>query len=221
MRSARSRTTTSCPARVSCCAAARPAGPGADHRDLLAGPNGRDVGGDPAFGERPVDDLDLDLLDRHGVLVDPEDARRLTRRRAQPSRELGEVVRRVQTLDRVTPLIAVDQIVPVRDQVAERAPVVAERDPTIHAACGLVVELLGGKRLVHLVPVLEPNRHRTMLRRRPIELHESCWLTHVRLLAREQSDTPWGRCGAGAPTLPLRGTERASVGPNDRTSDED
>ena len=69
MRSARSNTTTSWPARVSCWAAASPAGPGADDRDALAGLGAS--GGtrrDPALVPGPVDDLDLDLLDGDRVV---------------------------------------------------------------------------------------------------------------------------------------------------------
>ena len=50
-----------------------------------------------------VDDLDLDLLDRDRRLVDAEHARGFARRRAQPAGELGEVVGRVQALDRRVP----------------------------------------------------------------------------------------------------------------------
>ena len=48
----------------------------------------------------PLGDRVLDRLDRHRVVVDVEHARRLTRRRADPARQLGEVVRRVQRGDR-------------------------------------------------------------------------------------------------------------------------
>ena len=48
--------------------------------------------------------------------------------------ELREVVRGVQPVDRLAPLVAVDQVVPVRDEVPERAALVAERDAAVHAA---------------------------------------------------------------------------------------
>ena len=77
-----------------------------------------------------------------GSCVDAEHARRLARRRAQPAGELREVVRRVQPVDRVPPVVAVDEVVPVGDQVAERAAVVAERDAAVHAAPGLRLQRL-------------------------------------------------------------------------------
>ena len=58
-------------------------------------PEGR-AGPGPALRPRPVDDLDLDLLDRHRVGVDAEHAGALARRRAEPAGELREVVGRVQ-----------------------------------------------------------------------------------------------------------------------------
>ena len=117
----------------------------ADHRDPLAGLDRRDLRHDPPLVPRPVDDLDLDLLDRHRVGVDAEHARRLARRRAQAAGELGEVVRGVQPVDRVAPVVAVHEVVPVGDQVAERAAVVAERDAAVHAAPGLDLQRVGGK----------------------------------------------------------------------------
>ena len=72
-----------------------------------------------------------------GSLVDAEHARGLARRRAQPAGELREVVGGVQPLDRAVPVVAPDQVVPLRDEVAERAALVAERDAAVHAAAGL------------------------------------------------------------------------------------
>ena len=68
----------------------------------------------------------------------------LARRRAQAAGELGEVVRRVQLADRVLPAVAVDEVVPVGDQVAQRAAVVAERHAALHAARALRGQLLVG-----------------------------------------------------------------------------
>ena len=131
-----------------------------DDGDALAGPNRRHDRLDPAFGPRAIDDLDLYLLDRDGILVDAEHARRLARRGTQPAGELGKVVRRVQALDRLAPVIAVDEVVPVGDQVAERAAVVAERDAAIHAAAGLLLERVALERLVHLVPIVQAHATR-------------------------------------------------------------
>ena len=66
----------------------------------------------------------------------------------------------VQPLDRAFPVVAPDQVVPVGDDVAERAALVAERDAAVHAAPGLGLddrqERATGAVRVDLVPVLDP-----------------------------------------------------------------
>ena len=46
----------------------------------------------------------------------------------------GKLLVECSDVERVLPLVAIDQVVPVRDQVVDRAAVVAERDAAIHAA---------------------------------------------------------------------------------------
>src|SRR5262245_1010330 len=102
----------------------------------------RQLGDDPPFLPRPRDDRELHLLDRDGVaFLDLEHARRLARRRAEAAGELGEVVRAVQLRDRVAPAVAVDEVVPVRNEVPERTAAVAERDPALHAPRRLLLQL--------------------------------------------------------------------------------
>ena len=180
MRSARSSTTTSWPARVSCCAAASPAGPEPMTTTRLPVRTDRHLRHDPAFVPRPVDDLHLDLLDAStGSVLMPSTHAALARRRAQPAGELGEVVGGVQAIDRVAPVLAVDEVVPVGDQVAERAAVVAERDAAVHAATGLELQ-----RVVREVARRPPSSraaassHRTARRRLPHPLQEPGHLTH-------------------------------------------
>ena len=128
--------------------------------DGLAGQAPRRLRLDPAVGERVVDRRDFDLLDRHRRLVDAEHARRLARRGAQAAGELREVVRRVQTLDRGAALAPPHQVVPLRNEVSERAALVAERDAAVHAAPGLTAEHGRVTRLVHLFPVHDAHGNR-------------------------------------------------------------
>jgi hypothetical protein len=108
-----------------------------DDSDRLAAAQLGVIRHDPAVGPRPLGDAQLDLLDRHGVVVDVEHARRLARRGADEAGELGEVVGRVQLLDGALPVAAVDEVVPVGDQVPQRAALVAEGDAAVHAAPAL------------------------------------------------------------------------------------
>ena len=129
-------------------------GAGADDGHALAGLRARWLRLDPALLEGAVDDRVLDLFDRHGVaFADLEHAGGLAGRRAQAAGELGEVVGRVQLRDRVLEAVAVDEVVPVWDQVPERAAVVAEGDAAVHAAGTLVAQLLDGARDEELLVV--------------------------------------------------------------------
>ena len=145
--------------------------PRADDGDPLTGLHAGHLGDDPALVPGPVDDLDLDLLDRHGVGVDAEHARRFTRCRAEAAGELGEVVGGVQAVDGVAPVAAVHHVVPVGDEVAQRAPVVAERDAAVHAASRLRRHPVEREVFVDLLPVEQPHGDRPPRRRlaRPLD----------------------------------------------------
>jgi hypothetical protein len=84
-----------------------------------------------------VDDLVLDRLDADRIVVDAQRAGGLARRRADAAGEFREVVGRMQVLERLAVVAVIDQVVPVRDDVVDRAAVVAERDAAIHAARAL------------------------------------------------------------------------------------
>ena len=99
---------------------------------------------DPPLFPGAFDDRLFNLLDRYGiVLADLEYAGRFTGRRAELAREFREVVGRVELVNRVLPPVPVDEVIPVGDEVAERAAVVAEGDPAVHASPALLGELLG------------------------------------------------------------------------------
>ena len=95
MRSARSKTITSWPARE-LLRGGEAGRPRADDGDPLAGPLRGRLGQDPALREGVIDDRHLDLLDGDRQVVDAEHARGLARRGAEPAGELREVVGGVQ-----------------------------------------------------------------------------------------------------------------------------
>ena len=142
MRSFFSNTVTSWPARASCCAAARPAGPEPTTATflpvLIFGGCGTTQ---PSSQPRSMIACSIDLMPT-GIVVDVERARRLARRRADAAGELGEVVGRVQDLERVLPVLPVHQVVEVRNDVVDRAAAVAERHAAVHAARALHLGLL-------------------------------------------------------------------------------
>ncbi len=149
MRSSRSNTVTLCPARFSCAAHARPAGPDPTTATFLPGARQRRLGNDPALGEAAVDDRALDALDGDRRLADAEHARSLARRRTDAAGELGEVVGLVQPRQRLAPLPAVNQIVPLGDEIVDRTARstaiqqlagVTEWNAAIHAARALLAQ---------------------------------------------------------------------------------
>src|SRR5262249_15402036 len=99
----------------------------------------------PPLAPRMVDDVLLDQLDGDGVVVDVEDAGFLARCRAYPPGKLRKVVGRVQAIDGIAPAPPVNQVIPVGDDVPERATLVAEGNPAIHAAGALRFEALFGQ----------------------------------------------------------------------------
>ena len=92
-------------------------------------------GVDPALVPGPVDDLDLDLLDRDrvGSLMPSTHAASHGAGHSRPVNS-GKLLVACSRSIAVAPVVAVDEVVPVGDQVAERAAVVAERDAAVHAA---------------------------------------------------------------------------------------
>ncbi len=119
----------------------------ADDGNALAAARRGHVRLDPTFGEAAVDDRVLDVLDRDGGIRDAEHAGALARRRARAARELREVVGLVQPVERVAPAALVDQVVPFRNQVVDRAAVVglAKRHAAVHAARALVTQMVLGR----------------------------------------------------------------------------
>src|SRR5437588_3031427 len=103
------------------------------------------LGTNPAFLESALNDALLVLLDGHRRLVDPQHAGRLARGRTNAAREFGEIVGRVELTHCFLPAAAIHQIVPVRNQIADRAAGLAERHTAIHAACALAAKLVLGK----------------------------------------------------------------------------
>ena len=160
---------------------------GRDGEPRRAGPDDRDrpprapvgrLGDDPALGVRALDDRQLDLLDRDRIVVDGQHASRLARSGTDQPGELGKVVGAVELIDRVAPLVAKHEVVPVGDQVAQRATFVAEGNPAIHAPRALTAQLgLGLEREVLLV-VAHATRRITLVKADPMNLQKCAEFTH-------------------------------------------
>ena len=151
---------------------------GTDDGHLLAGPDLGRLGHDPAHLPTLVGDRVLDRLDPHRFVVDVERARFLAGRGTDAPGELGEIVGRMQHLQRLLPIATIDQVVPVGDDVVDRAGVVAERNAAIHAARSLHARLLVVERGDELAIMLQTSFGGLIRLRQTLTFQETSRLSH-------------------------------------------
>ena len=133
----------------------------------------------------------------NGVLVFPDGnaaaghiaagAGRLAQGGADPAGELRETVGGFQAVERHLPLALINQVVPLRDQVVQRAAGghaadhharLAEGDAAVHAACRLGLLLLAGEPDVKFVKVFHALQRRYVRAGLARIIHKSCGLAH-------------------------------------------
>jgi hypothetical protein len=85
----------------------------------------------------------------------------------------------MQPLGGVGHLVLADQVVPLGNEVGERAAFVAEGDAAIHAAPCLVAQVLRRERLVDLPPVPDPQLDRAARRALARVAQEASRVSHV------------------------------------------
>ncbi len=150
-----------------------------DYRHPLAGLARRRQRQHPAHLPALVDDGVLDRLDPHGIVVDVERASRFARRRTDAAGEFWKIIGRMQRLQRCAPVLLVDQVVPVRNDVVDRAAAHAERRAAVHAARPLHRRLLIGEVQHKLVVMLLARRGGFARLLQPLEFHEAGDLAHL------------------------------------------
>src|SRR5208337_4330109 len=134
---------------------------------------------DPTLAEGMLDDCLFDVLDRHRRVVNTQNAGSFAGRRAYPSGEFGEVVRGVEGANGFLPAIAIDEVIPIRDDIVERAARVAEGHAAIHAARRLNAQLRLREFLVHFLEIIDALSDGPTHRAFACVLHESGHLTHA------------------------------------------
>src|SRR5262249_1362003 len=115
-------------------------------------------------------------IDRN--VVDIERAGRLARCRADAAGHFREIVGREQIARGFFPVAAIDEVVPVRDLVVDRAAVVTIGDAAIHPARGLLARLLFGERQDEFAIILDPLLNRSVVAILALEFEEARDLTH-------------------------------------------
>ena len=165
-----------------------PGGPGSHHGDALAGTHLWWIGNHPAFFPAPLDDRRFERLDRDRRITETEHAGALTGRGTDAASEIREVVRAVQALERLAPQAAIDEIIPLGNEVVHRAARgtaahlharVAERHAAVHAARSLLPQVLLLHVMVEFVPVPNAILRRAIDRQLAQILHETRWLAHL------------------------------------------
>ena len=154
-------------------------GAAADDGDALAGGLLGRLGMNPALVPGALDDGPLDELDGDGRLIDAEHAGGFARRGADAAGELREVIRRVEAANGGLPSIVVDEIVPVGDEIVDRAAGVAEGHAAVHAASALLALLFFRERLVDFEPVLDALFRLAARGLFALNFEKACDLTHA------------------------------------------
>ncbi len=152
--------------------------PRAHDGDSFARARFGELGLDPTFLPRPVDNRFFDQFNCDGRLVDPQDASRLAGRGTNAAGKLRKIICGVQHTNRFFPMIAINEVIPIRNDVGYGASGVAERNAAIHAARGLYAHLLFRKRLVNLEIIVDAFLDRPARRHLARIFLKSCDLTH-------------------------------------------
>ena len=141
-----------------------------------------------ALRDRAVGDLAFDRLDGDRVLVDVERAGRFARRRTDAAGEFREIVRRMQVARGFFPVAAIDEVVPVRNLVVDRATCRRTGDAAgavtigyaaIHAARRLFADFLFRQRQQEFVPMLHALRDRLIVAILTLDFEKPSDLTHT------------------------------------------
>src|SRR4029077_13002765 len=139
----------------------------------------RRLGPNPALAKSALHNTLLVLLDGHGRLIDSQHARRFARCRADAAGKFGKVVGRVQLANGFFPASAIDEVVPIRNQIVDGTSRLAEGHAAIHAACALASQLFFRKIEVDLEPVVDALGHGTLRGQLARIFEETGSLTHV------------------------------------------
>ncbi len=158
--------------------ASKACGPRADNRDALAGFLFGNLRGNPAFGPTAFDDCMFNRLDRHGAFDEVQRAGGLARGGADAAGELREVVGRMQVAAGFSPVVVINEIVPVGDLVVDGAAVVAIRNAAIHAAGRLIAQGFFPERYDEFLVVADTVGRRQVLAILTVDFQEAGCLSH-------------------------------------------
>src|ERR1041384_7051485 len=94
----------------------------ADDGDAFACTHRWRLSSNPTGLETSINNRLLDRFNRAGRIVDAEPATAFARRRADAPRELWKVIRLLKAFKRLAPVTAIDEVVPLRNQIIDGTP---------------------------------------------------------------------------------------------------
>src|SRR5699024_6633533 len=132
----------------------------------------------PAFGESAFHDGKFHVFNGYSVIVDAQYAGAFARGGTQAAGKFGEIVRCVQAVVGFAPAVLAHQVIPLGDDIAQGAALVAKRYSAVHAACGLLFNLASGRLFVDLSEVHQAQRDGAVRRGCAVKLLKSVWISH-------------------------------------------
>ena len=158
---------------------AQPGGSESDYGNFLSGFDGGRQRYYPAVFPAFVDDEMFNRFDADRIAVDAKRACRFTRRRADAAGKFRKIVGRMKIIQRFLVIAPVYQVIPVRDDIVDRAAAVAERDAAIHASRALdLCFIIFQMELKFLVMLLARLRRFTCFLQ-ALELQKAGYFSHV------------------------------------------
>ena len=118
--------------------------PRSNNGNLVTTTNQRGRRLDPSFSEPPVYNCVFYVLDCDRWLDNTEHTRPLAGCRTSSSCEFGKIVGLMQSLKCIAPAAPVNQIIPFRNEIVDRAAGLrlAKRDTTVHTPAALIPQLI-------------------------------------------------------------------------------
>src|SRR3989338_5604317 len=110
---------------------------------------------DPPLFIGAFNNRNFNILDSNGRICDPQNARVFTRSRTHPAGKFWEIICFMQPFDRFFPPFLKDKVVPVGNNIAYRASLLAKGYPAVHTARALGLDRLRGHFFIKFPPMLE------------------------------------------------------------------